>query len=286
MTGFGRAVAAVGELTATVEARSVNHRFLEVSIHAPRELASLEGGMKALVQRAVRRGKVDLYVKFNHQGALAARYRVDEGMLAMALALSQRLVAQGLAAPAVNDHILAVPGLFVMESEPSLDDGAAEILYAAVDAALQELALMRKTEGVQLRAHMLSRVADLRRIAAEFRRLYPESVESFRVRLKERVASLLHGEIPDERLALETAIAAEKTSIEEEWERLSSHLQQLEALLQSADAVGRRIDFFVQEMAREVNTMGAKSSSLTLTDLVIDAKHALEQLREQAQNVE
>ncbi len=271
----------------TVELKSVNHRFREVWLHIPREWASADDKIKSLVYNEIHRGRVDVFANFSHLGATGSRYKVDASLLETALELAHNLIEQKRASDAVINHILAIPGLFVEENAPLYDERLEALLLFATRNALQEMIIMRRTEGVQLQAHLQARLVDMQHFVEEVKRLYPRSVELYRIRLKQRVESILQNEIPDERLALETAIAAEKTSLEEEWERLASHLLQMEALLaRDNESAGRKMDFLLQEMVREVNTIGAKASDLEISNLVLEAKHALEQMREQTQNVE
>ena len=287
MTGYGRAEAIAEDYLVTVELKSVNHRFKEVFVHAPREWMKVDERIKSLVQTKVQRGKVDVYVNVNARGDAGSAYQVDEPLLDAVLHLGQHLIENKQVSGSVMDHILSVPGLFVLKSTPILDDRLEGLVLEAANGALQEMTDRRRTEGLKLQTHLRARLLDMQQFVEQVKPLYPRSIEAFRTRLKQRVESILHNEIPDERLAIETAIAAEKTSIEEEWERLSSHLLQFEHLLfKDNEAVGRQMDFLLQEMVREVNTIGSKANDLEISGLVLDAKHALEQMREQSQNVE
>ncbi len=271
----------------TVEMKSVNHRFREVWVHMPREWTKAEEQVKQLVQRSVHRGKVDVYVNFKQRSEAGSAYQVDEPLLDAVLKLGHQLIEKKQVSGTVMDHILSVPGLFVQKNTPLLDDRLEGLLLDAASGALQEMIEMRRTEGLKLQTHLRARLMDMQQFVDQVKPLYPRSVDAFRLRLKQRVEAVLHSEIPDERLAVETAIAAEKTSIEEEWERLSSHLRQFEdLLLRENESAGRQMDFLLQEMVREVNTIGSKANDLEITGLVLDAKHALEQMREQSQNVE
>ena len=290
MTGYGQAEQTVGGYRLTVEVRSVNHRFADVVVRLPREWARHEDGLRQLVLQHVRRGRVEVLVASSLQDAVGGRpVRVNEALLAAALGVLRTVGAQApldFEAPALGD-LLAIPGLFEVAEAGDSPIGPDELNKAAA-IALQELVAMRRNEGERLRAHLLGLHGELRALLSCLRGVAPQASAAHRERLALRMQELLQGAQTDPgRIAFEAALLAERGDIEEELHRLDSHAQQLVALLSVRDeAVGRRLDFLVQELHREVNTIGAKAADLQVAELVLDAKHVIEQMREQLQNVE
>lgn len=249
---------------------------------------SHEDSVRKLVQDFVLRGRIEVHAGFAERSG-GRRVTVDRDLLAAAIALLKSELWKGELDfdPPSAGQLLGIPGLFALESPP-LDSGATkEALVAATTGALQELTTMRRNEGEALRRHLSGRREDLAHLVNRIEERAPSAVAAYRERLERRLReSLLASDVDPGRLAAEVAIVAERTSVEEELARLHSHLTQLEALLEDGKAVGRKLDFLLQEMQREINTAGAKNSDLVSAQAVLDAKHVLEQMREQAQNVE
>ncbi len=274
-----------------VEMRAVNHRFAEVTMRVPREWMSLEERVRRLVLSQIGRGRVEIYVTVSAESDAAdATVYVNQSLLSAALRLLRDVSVSAqvdFEQPSIGE-LLALPGLFVTTEAPGWPADGQELFIDTVNGALQELTLMRRKEGEYLATHLEARLCDLDECIAHVASRAPAVAQLLRNRLMERLQEVL-GEfkVDASRIALETAIFAEKTSIEEEVQRLHSHVRQFRRLLSGDEsAVGRKLDFLLQEMHREVNTIGAKSGDLEISDSVLAAKHAIEQLREQAQNVE
>ncbi len=274
-----------------VEMRAVNHRFAEVALRVPREWMSVEESIRKLVLSQVGRGRVEVFAAVRVESDAAdATVRVNQGLLSAALRLL-RDVSVSAQVDFEQPHIgelLALPGLFVATEAAQWPADGGELFIDAVNRALQELTQMRRKEGEYLATHLEERLRDLDECIERITLRAPAAAQLFRSRLRERLQEVLgEFQVDASRIALETAIFAEKTSIEEEVARLRSHMLQFRRLLRGDEgAVGRKLDFLLQEMHREVNTIGAKSGDLEISDAVLAAKHAVEQLREQAQNVE
>jgi uncharacterized protein (TIGR00255 family) len=287
MTGFGSGAADDGERVFTVEVRSVNHRFCEVRTILPSELSGLGTRLEALVRRHLSRGRVELAVTVKHRddGALAPRLDLARARAfkAACVVLAEEL---GLRDDLTVTTVAALPG--VVRGPEALDgDRAMSTLEPAVDRALRELVQMREREGVALVGEMRARLQSVRGLASEVRRALPRILEERKQRLEARLGALLGDRQLDPlRLAQEVAILADRSDVTEELERLDSHCAQLEGLFADAEPIGRKLDFLLQELHREVNTLGSKSSDPALAYLVVDLKAELERLREQAQNVE
>jgi uncharacterized protein (TIGR00255 family) len=297
MTGFGRAAATLGETTYGVEARSVNHRFLEIRLRLPGALGHLEGAVRSLLGTRFRRGRVDLSAvsAFDVEGGKATAVEVDVG-LARSLLSAHEVLARSLGVPLRVDtaELTSYPGVLVPVQAAPLTPHDAAALLAAVEQAADALLAMRVAEGEAL-AHEVSRRLDavetLRgRIAARV----PEQNRAYRVRLEGRMRELLQGldlQTDQGRILHEVGIFAEKVDVAEELTRLASHLGQARSWLAvdaptGEDGVGRRLDFLCQEMHREANTIGSKVQDIGVSELVIELKAELERLREQVQNVE
>lgn len=287
MTGFGAGRASAGEEEVAVELKTVNHKFCEVKVRLPRELASLEVALVKRVKERIARGAVDVTLKRGVSGVPATFPSVD-----LALALEYRRVLSELAASLDLPNQLRVqdiafqPGVLRMEERGVDVERAQQAATTALDQALDALTQMRETEGRAMRADLETRLSLVESITAEVKRLCPEAVAEYRARLEERIAELVRGAADPARLAQEVAIFAERTDVEEEMTRLASHLAQFRELLVSPEPSGRKMDFLVQEMNREVNTTGSKSQHPGIASRIVALKAELERIREQVQNVE
>jgi len=288
MTGFGTGRARAGEEEISVEVRAVNHKHLEVKVRLPRELSALEPAVLRSVRSRCVRGAVDVAVRRTTGTASGAVPTVDAAM-ARAWREALRTVARSveLADAPTAAQVASQPGVVRME-EPVTDLAVAErALEEALGDALDALVAMREREGGALEADLSARVERVATLAAEVAALAPKTVETYRARLQERVSELLKGAPVDEaRLVQEVAVFAERTDVAEEATRLQAHLDAFRGFLASSEPAGRRMDFLVQEMHREVNTTGSKSQSTEISIRVVELKAELERVREQVQNVE
>ncbi len=288
MTGFGTGRAHAGEEEISVEVRAVNHKHLEVKVRLPRELSALEPLVLKAVRARCARGAVDVAVRRSASTASGAVPTVDPAM-ARAWREAVRAVARAvdMADTPTTAQIAALPGVIRME-EPLMDLGVAEgALELALGEAIEALVAMREREGRALAADLSTRLQRVETLAAEVASLAPRTVEAYRARLQDRVTELLKGAPVDEaRLVQEIALFAERTDVAEEATRLQAHLEAFRAFLASSDPAGRRMDFLVQEMHREVNTTGSKSQSTEISTRIVELKAELERIREQVQNVE
>jgi len=287
MTGFGSGRATVGQEHLAVEVRSVNHKFCEVRARLPRELSTLEPGLMKAVKGRIARGVVEVAVHRGAQGGdlvpildlrLAAEYAHSFERLAAELHLHEPLPARA---------IFEAEGVVRLEERAPDLVAAEQALGQALDAALSQLAAMREQEGHALQADLQARLSTLGRLTEQAERTYGPLLLEQRDRLKARVEELLAGAVLDPaRLAQEVALLAEKTDIAEELTRLKSHIAQFQALIASNAPSGRRLDFLSQELHREATTVGNKSQSAEMAQLVVALKAETERIREQVQNVE
>ncbi|HUM10461.1 MAG TPA: YicC/YloC family endoribonuclease [Myxococcaceae bacterium] len=288
MTGFGTGLARAGDEEISVEVRAVNHKHLEVKVRLPRELSALEPTVLKAVRARCVRGAVDVAVRRSAGTVGGAVPTVDPAMArAWREALKGVARAVDMADTPTTAQVAALPGVIRME-EPVTDLALAEgALERALSEALQALVGMREREGRALEADLSTRLGRVSTLAGEVAALAPRTVEAYRARLQEKLTELLRGAPVDEaRLVQEVALFAERTDVAEEATRLQAHLEAFRGFLAGGEPAGRRMDFLVQEMHREVNTTGSKSQSTEISTRIVELKAELERIREQVQNVE
>jgi uncharacterized protein (TIGR00255 family) len=290
MTGFGSGEAAAGPATVTVELRSVNHRFLDVSLKLPSSLQFLEIELRNRLKETIARGRVTCTASLQIDPA-ATRPRLEPERVDAALALLQDAADRlelhtGRSQQVRFEHLLSVPELFIPAQAELPRDVLAAAFLAALDQALAQLHEMKRQEGEKLVAEMRDHLVAIARELDVVKTLAPRAAEEGLRKLRERLAELLAGEIDPQRLAQEAAFLADRANITEECERLGIHLQHCREALDGGGQVAKRLNFLLQEMHREVNTMGSKASLMEITQLVIGMKDEVESLREQIQNLE
>jgi uncharacterized protein (TIGR00255 family) len=288
MTGYGRAEVPGARLAVSVEIRSLNHRFLEIGVKLPRSLAASELEVRRVVQGRLARGRVDVSVMTRWLAGSRSAVRTDtalaEGYAREARDLAARL---GIDSPLGLGDLLRLPGVVSVE-EAEEDEGLAVLgLKEALHQALDELCRMRQTEGAALAAEIRAHLAALEAWTAGLGDLLPAALARIRERVHARIQGLLAGAaVEPGRLVQEAALWAARSDIQEELARLGAHGAQFRALLDGGGAVGRQLDFVVQEMHREVNTIASKADDQALVERVLQARTTVERLREQVQNVE
>jgi uncharacterized protein (TIGR00255 family) len=288
MTGFGNASIESERLRASVSMRSLNHRFLDVSLQAPRSLRCLEPEVKALVQSRLSRGRVDVVLQATaldqSAEAVVASRPLVEGLVRVLREIQSH---HGLEGGVQVSDIARFPGAIEVEAQPELDaDQRAQVL-TLVGEALDGLEAMRRTEGEALEGHLSASLAEIEAAGERVERLASEGAEARRSVLLEKVRSLCSDlGLEEPRLYQEVVRLADRHDVKEELQRLASHVEQLRGLLRSEGACGKRLDFLVQELMREANTVGSKSPTAELTHQVVGLKSEIERLREQVQNVE
>lgn len=291
MTGYGRGASSDDERSVTVEIRTLNNRYRDIQIRTPRILSALESRIRELVSERIARGKVDVFITYEDQSADATKVRTDEHLArayvrAIREIADQNAIPDGLNAGLIarlNDVIQTEPGVVPLEQIQAL-------LESALREAIDALSTMRRTEGERLARDIEDRTDVLESKRQHVAERAPSVVASYRKRLEERINELL-GErakdlFTDERMAAEVAIYADKCAIDEELVRLRSHLKQMKAVVVRDEPVGKKLDFLVQEINREVNTIGSKANDLDLVNDVVLMKSELEKIREQVQNLE
>ncbi|MBQ1685582.1 MAG: YicC family protein [Clostridia bacterium] len=288
MTGFGRAALSVDGRELTLELKSVNHRFLDISFRMPRSLSFLEDTVRSALGSLLSRGHIDVYAYYRNTRSDAKSVSVDKALLGAYLAAAADVANEfSLANDYTVSKALRVPDIVTVTEAEEDTDALKALMISAVDAAAHELIEMRALEGERISRDLLTRLDTLSAIRDRIAEKAPLVVEDYRAKLNSRIESLLSEvEIDRARLATEIAIFADKANIDEELVRLSSHFAAMRALFEGDEPVGRKLDFLVQEMNREFNTIGSKANDKAIAALVIDGKAEIEKLREQVQNLE
>ncbi|MCP4571600.1 MAG: YicC family protein [bacterium] len=290
MTGFGNAEVTRSPLTLTVELRSVNHRFLDVSLRLPPLVAAYEIDVRQFLKANVARGRVTVAVNARViQDPSAAA--LDGDRLTVALALLQQAAAKvtevtGRSQEITLDHLLAVPDLLKADDVELPADDVKAALLEGLAGAMQELQAMKDKEGAALVAEMNGRLDTISGALAQVTTLAPQAAEEAEKKLQERLDKILDEPLEPQRLAQEVALLADKANINEEIERLGIHLVAFRDTLAGGGQAAKRLNFLLQEMHREVNTMGSKTNLMDITSLVITMKDEVESLREQVMNLE
>jgi uncharacterized protein (TIGR00255 family) len=293
MTGYGRGVADHDGRRAVVEIRSVNHRFLDLKIRGSSLEPALEELIKAGVREVCTRGSVTVSVRIERRGGGAPMTIDTDAAVRMHAELTRLAERLGLSQPVTLELLCQQPGVLVAVDEEADSARIAECVKAAVAAALETLMRMRETEGALLCSDISERLGRIGAITELIAAEAKDASGDLHQRLGERVDRLLEGrgaELTADRLAQEVALIADRVDVTEELVRLRGHVEHLRALMDESSskksAVGRRLDFLVQEMGREINTIGSKAQSSAIAHAVIEAKSELEKIREQVQNIE
>ena len=288
MTGYGRCVETVGGREFTVELRSVNNRYLDCTVKLPRVLSFAEDAVKQAVKNAISRGKVDVFVSMRAEGVSDARVMLNaplvEGYLAAMKEMAQRY---GVADDISVSTLARMQDVFTVEREEVDEEQLLKDLMTVVDKAIAGYDAMRSAEGQALERDLRSRGETILELVAQVEAGSGETVSAYRARLESKLREVLaNTSIDESRILTEAAIFADKVAVDEETVRLRSHLNQMNQMLASGGAIGRKLDFLLQEMNRESNTIGSKCSDVRLARIVVDIKAELEKIREQTQNIE
>ncbi len=288
MTGYGRGSASLDGRELTIELKSVNNRFLDIGMKLPRQLSFLEDGLRKLLNESLSRGHVDVFVNYRNLRSDAKTVRVDEALL-KAYLVSARESAKmlDLKDDLTLSRALTLPDVTIILPADEDQEALAKLGNAAMTEAIEALKVMRFKEGERLKLDLSARMDTMSEYAAAIEKRAPAVAEEYRTKLTARIEELLgETEVDRTRLATEVAIFADRAAIDEEIVRLNTHLIHFRELLGSNEPVGRKMDFLVQEMNRECNTIGSKANDGDLTSIVLLCKAEIEKLREQIQNIE
>ena len=288
MTGYGRAVKTLLGREFTVELRAVNNRYLDCTVKLPRSLTFAEEGVKQRVKAAVARGKVDVLISVGAAAVEPVRVSLNRPVLEGYLQAMNAMVQEYGVHNDISAAALArLPEVFLVEKPKEDEDELLSALLQVVDEALAAFNAMRAAEGAAMEADLQSRGQTILNLVAQVEAGSPQTVADYRARLEAKMQEVLERTAIDEsRILQEAAMFADKVAVDEETVRLRSHLSQMQAMLSGGGAIGRKLDFLLQEMNREANTIGSKCTDLALARVVVEIKAELEKIREQAQNIE
>ena len=288
MTGYGRGVETVNGREFTVELRSVNNRYLDCSVRLPRMLSFAEDAVKQAVKASVSRGKVDVFISLRTEAEEDVQVNLNRGVLEGYLAAMRQMVSEfGVQDDISVSAVSRLPEVFVVEKKEVDEDQLLQDLLQVVNKALEGYDAMRAKEGAALDADLRSRGETILSLVAQVEQGNGQTVADYRTKLENKLREVLENTAIDEsRILTEAAIFADKVAVDEETVRLRSHLQQMNSMLDGGGAIGRKLDFLLQEMNREANTIGSKCTDVKLARIVVDIKAELEKIREQTQNIE
>lgn len=288
MTGYGKSESITDSGKLSVEIRSVNHRYGEISIKLPRQFMPLEGEIKKSVASRFKRGKIDIFINFEQPSGGTALPQVN---FALAKAYHEAFMALnhhlGIYEPVPASIIIAQKDVLISQEMAPDMEGISKVLFKTLEEAMDSFGAMRSLEGEALHAEIAGRIAIVRETVETVAVRSPAAVAANIDRLRERIVKLLTDlQLDEMRFAQEAALIADRMEITEELVRLRSHFKQFDSLMQSDEPVGRKLDFLLQEMNREVNTIGSKANDAEIAAMVVELKSEMEKVREQIQNVE
>lgn len=288
MTGFGRSEQKIDGREITVEIRSVNHRYFEFGCRVTRGYAFLEEKLKSHIQKTIARGKVDVFVSVTDSEEKQANVSVNHTLAAgYVAALKELKETYSLSGEIALSDVTRFNDIFSVHKAPEDEDAVWESVKVVLDDAVEKFVAMREREGEKMKADVLQKSGVVLSLVESVEQQSPKTVTKYRQKLEERLKEVLDGvNIDEQRILTEAAIFADKVAVAEETVRLRSHFDQMFNMLESSEPVGRKLDFILQEMNREANTIGSKVQDAPLAHTVVEIKGELEKIREQIQNIE
>ena len=288
MTGYGRAVETVNGREFTVEVRSVNNRYLDCTVKLPRMVSFAEDAVKQAVKGAISRGKVDVYISIKSEAEADTKITLNAAIVEGYLSAMRKMVQEhGVKDDISVSTISRLPEVFTVEKPQVDEDQLKSDLLQVVSSALENYNTFRATEGAALDADLRSRGNTILELVSQVEAGNGQTVIDYRAKLYNKLKEVLaNTSIDESRILTEAAIFADKVAVDEETVRLRSHLEQMNNMLTAGGALGRKLDFLLQEMNREANTIGSKCTDVNLARIVVDIKAELEKIREQTQNIE
>ena len=287
MTGYGKATLAINSREYQIELRSVNHRYLDINVRMPKTLSFLEDDIKKEISKEIKRGKIDVIVTFINNNVETKDIKINTDIARIYINEFKKIAKEEQISSNIEiTEISKLPDVLVIEDKENEEELRKELILVTKEA-LNKLVEMRKNEAKQISKDLLERILRIKEEIEEISKLSTGLIEEYVVKLENRIKEILKTEEVDQtRLAQEVVIYADKCSVEEELTRLRSHLFQLEKAIKDGDNQGKMMDFIIQEMNREANTIGSKANNLEITNNVIKIKTQIENIREQVQNIE
>ena len=287
MTGCGSGKVQQDGWEVTVDLKTVNHRFLDIGMRLPRNLSFLEQVIRERIGGKLRRGHADVFVTVKRTDSSAAQVECDPELAGLYLEAAEKIAARtGVANDLSASRLMSMEGVLTLKESEMDEELVSSVCAEAVDIAAENLILMREREGAHLKEDLKSHLDEADKLKKAILKRAPEVVNEYREKLEGRLKSLLTEAVDQQRLAQEVAIIADRCAIDEELARLDSHILQMRRYLESGDEIGKKMDFLIQEMNRETNTIGSKASDAAIAQNVVDLKSEIEKMREQIQNVE
>lgn len=287
MTGYGRGVSKSDTYQVTVEIKTMNHRYVECMIRMPKQYLRIENAIKKSISQYIQRGKIEVFVMLEGEGFVQRTLAIDWNLLDeyyQALAIMKD--RYNIDETTNLSNLLRHPEIMIVEEKEAFNEQIEKHIFAALQEAIKEVMEMRKAEGAALKRELNMYLMQIRDAAAFIKAKSPDVFQQYRVRLEKKIREYVHESIDESRLLAEIALYADKSDISEEIVRLESHLLQFEQTLEVQTSVGRKLDFLIQEMNREINTIGSKAHDAHITAAVVELKSNLEKMREQIQNIE
>lgn len=288
MTGFGAGDAETADFKVHIEVKAVNQRFLETNYHMPYSMNMFENQLTKKIKEYASRGKLDINIRFQDLRDKAVTVKVDKGLVAAYGQALQEISSQlELSAPVTAAQIASYPDVLKLNEENADLEAAQPVLMQAMEQALESFVAMREAEGQNIQRDLLARIGTLENFVGKLEKLAPEIVAAYRQRLENLLREYLAKEdIEESRIIQEVALFTDKVNYTEETVRLRSHFDQFRQIITAGEPVGRKLDFLIQEMNREINTVASKANSAGAAQFVVDVKSEIEKIREQIQNIE
>ena len=288
MTGFGAGDAETADFKVHIEVKAVNQRFLETNYHMPYSMNMFENQLTKKIKEYASRGKLDINIRFQDLRDKAVTVKVDKGLVAAYGQALQEISSQlELSAPVTAAQIASYPDVLKLNEENADLEAAQPVLMQAMEQALESFVAMREAEGQNIQRDLLARIGTLENFVGDLEKLAPEIVAAYRQRLENLLREYLAKEdIEESRIIQEVALFTDKVNYTEETVRLRSHFDQFRQIITAGEPVGRKLDFLIQEMNREINTVASKANSAGAAQFVVDVKSEIEKIREQIQNIE
>ena len=288
MTGYGSATGVSGNLELSIELRAVNNRYLDVNVRIPRLYLFAEESLKKRIGNLVSRGKVDVFVNVDSGKEQDVEITANEALAEAYITALHKLADRfGLQGDITTMQIAKLPDVLQIDKPQTDADVFGKDILDILDRALANFNEMRRIEGEKMEADMAARLDEIERLTAQIEELSPQTVRAYREKLEARMAEVLDGvHIEESRILTEAAIFADRVAVDEEITRLRSHVSQLRDMLKAGGGIGRKLDFLLQELGRETNTVGSKCNDLEIGRIVIALKAEIEKIREQVQNIE
>ena len=288
MTGYGKGIYEDGQLKLTVELKVVNHRFLDVVIKAPKQFNFAEDALRKAIKGGLVRGHVDVYVNFEDNREVRSEIGCDYELAERYAAMSREIAARtGVVDNLGTSELLKMPDVVTVKVADIDEEELLKAMLSACGQAIENLDAMRLREGEAMKADVLAKTAEVEKIVGEIEKLAPDMTAVHREKVRERVQEYLAGvAVDEEKFVNEMAFYADKVAVDEELTRLKSHISHLRSIVDKGGAIGKQLDFVVQEMNREANTTGSKCCDINVANLVVALKSEIEKIREQIQNIE